>query len=144
MAYVVGLIATDGCLISGRTRIDFCSVDREMVETYLACLGRAPHRFRVDRTALGSPLYRASLKDAQLYRWLIGVLVGHIQCAWLYADPAAPCLDRKRAIWLGYAERNRADVTLAMQNKASAVARAATARWARRDSNPHALTSRSS
>lgn len=246
MAYAVGLIATDGCLITGQTRIDFCSADREMVETYLACLGRDPRRFRIDRTALGSPLYRACFKDAHLYRWLLRVgltprksltmgaldvpdkylmhvvrglldgdgtifnrttaadttrrpdrtyhyewfrarfvsasrehlvwlqdrlraalpVTGAIQtskrdgrttmsklefgrwdsmrlCAWLYADPAAPCLDRKRAIWIAYAERNRADVALAMQNKVSAVARAATARWARRDSNPHALTSRS-
>lgn len=64
-------------------------------------------------------------------------------CAWLYSDPAAPCLDRKHAIWLSYAERHSADVALAVENQTSPVARAAVARWARRDSNPHALTSRS-
>src|SRR5947207_13620624 len=31
MAYVVGLTATDGCLITGRRRIDFKSGDRQLV-----------------------------------------------------------------------------------------------------------------
>jgi len=53
MAYVVGLIATDGCLITGRRRIDFCSSDRQLAETYLGCLGRDPSQIRVERTAPG-------------------------------------------------------------------------------------------
>lgn len=246
MAYVVGLVATDGCLVTGQRRIDFSSADRQLVETYLECLGRDPARYRVDRTALGRPLYRVQLKDAEFYRWLLGIgltprksltlgglsvpdehlvhvvrglldgdgtilhrtsaadttrrpdrsyqyewfrarfisasrdhvawLQGRLRdalsvtgaiatnerdgrttmfklefgrwdsmrlCAWLYADRTAPCLDRKRAIWLSYAERHSADVAIALDSRTSAIARAAVARWARRDSNPHALTSRS-
>lgn len=72
MAYVVGLIATDGCLIGSRRRIDFCSTDRQLVETYLVSLGR-PLRFQLDRTRNGSPLYRAAIHDAHLYAWLEGI-----------------------------------------------------------------------
>jgi hypothetical protein len=246
IGYVVGLIATDGCLITGRRRIDFCSSDRQLAETYVACLGRDPSQIRVERTARGALLYRVQLQDAELYRWLLtigltprksltlGALVvpedslvhvvrglldgdgtilnstsaadttrrpdgsyryewfrtrflsasrahltwlqerlraalfvtgslvttvraGHTTmstlefgrwdsmrlCAWLYSDPAAPRLDRKYAIWGSYAERHSGDAALAVENQTSAVARAAVARWARRDSNPHALTSRS-
>ena len=73
IAYAVGLIATDGCLVTGQRRIDFCSGDRRLAETYLECLGRDPSRLRVERTARGGFLYRAQLKDAELYRWLLGV-----------------------------------------------------------------------
>src|SRR5881296_1891104 len=40
MAYIVGLTATDGCLVSGRRAINFKSRDRDLVETYLRVLGR--------------------------------------------------------------------------------------------------------
>src|SRR5438093_1908144 len=40
MAYVVGLTATDGCLVTGRRAINFKSGDRALVETYLRLLGR--------------------------------------------------------------------------------------------------------
>lgn len=73
LAYAVGLIATDGCLITGQRRIDFCSGDLQLAETYLVCLGRDPGRVRVDRTARGALLYRVVLKDAELYRWLLSV-----------------------------------------------------------------------
>lgn len=73
MAYAVGLIATDGCLITGQRRIDFCTGDLQLAETYLECLGRDPSRVRVERTARGTFLYREQLKDADLYRWLLGI-----------------------------------------------------------------------
>src|SRR5437588_13025501 len=40
MAYIVGLTATDGCLITGRRAINFKSSDRQLFETYLRLLGR--------------------------------------------------------------------------------------------------------
>src|SRR5436190_22019502 len=40
MAYIVGLTATDGCLVTGRRAINFKSGDRQLVETYLRLLGR--------------------------------------------------------------------------------------------------------
>lgn len=71
-AYVVGLIATDGCLIERPRGIAFVSADRQLMETYLTCLGR-PGRFRVERTRRGTEVYRSLFKDALLYRWLLDV-----------------------------------------------------------------------
>src|SRR2546428_14012079 len=49
MAYLVGLTATDGCLITGRKAINFKSADRELVELYLRLLGRT-NRIGTERT----------------------------------------------------------------------------------------------
>ena len=40
MAYVVGLIATDGSLSKDRRHVTFDSADADLVATYLTCLGR--------------------------------------------------------------------------------------------------------
>ena len=69
MAYAVGLIATDGCLLERGRAIAFVSQDAQLVETLLSCLGRGP-KYRIDRTRLGRPVYRFQIKDAVLYRWL--------------------------------------------------------------------------
>lgn len=71
MSYVVGLIATDGCLASGRRSITFKSVDRQLVETCLTLLGRT-NRIGVTQTPT-SVIYRAQFSDTRLYRWLEGV-----------------------------------------------------------------------
>lgn len=42
MAYVVGLMATDGCLLSMRKQLNFKSEDEQLVRTFLECLGRPP------------------------------------------------------------------------------------------------------
>lgn len=70
LAYAVGLIATDGCL-TGRA-ITFTSTDRQLVETFLACVGQSvkigvqirPHRL---------PAYRAQLGNQILFNWLISI-----------------------------------------------------------------------
>jgi len=53
MAYIVGLTATDGCLISGKRAINFKSEDRDLVETYLGALGRT-NRIRAVPTSSGA------------------------------------------------------------------------------------------
>jgi len=58
MAYVVGLLATDGCLSSDRRHIILTSRDRELVETFLTCLGR-PIKYTVGRTRRGKRAYYA-------------------------------------------------------------------------------------
>ena len=70
MAYAVGLIATDGCLLEKGRSIAFVSQDQQLVETLLHCLGRPP-KHRVELTRLGRPLYRFQIRDATLYRWLV-------------------------------------------------------------------------
>lgn len=72
MGYVVGLTATDGCLGSRATSINFKSADRELVETYTRLLGRTnPIREQLGRT--GNTAYYVTFKDARFYRWLIAV-----------------------------------------------------------------------
>lgn len=65
----MGLIATDGCLVTGRKRIQFGSEDRELVDLLLNCLGR-PARIREERTRIGSRYYRTQFGDARFYDWL--------------------------------------------------------------------------
>ncbi|HEY6958238.1 MAG TPA: LAGLIDADG family homing endonuclease [Candidatus Limnocylindria bacterium] len=72
MAYIVGLTATDGCLVSGRRQVNFKSIDRELVETYLALLGRT-NRVHERKTPLGRPIYVAQFGDAALYRWFMSI-----------------------------------------------------------------------
>lgn len=71
-AYVVGLIATDGCLIQGRRRIDFCTADLQLMEVYTHLVG-IPGRFSTELTRRGALLYRARFKHAAFYRWLVAV-----------------------------------------------------------------------
>src|SRR5260221_13291243 len=72
MAYGVGLIATDGCLIERGRQIGFVSQAAQLVATLLRCLGREP-KYRTQLTRLGREAYRFPFKDAALYRWLEGV-----------------------------------------------------------------------
>ena len=69
MAYAVGLLAADGCLARDRRHIAFTSNDRELVESFLRCLGR-PIRYRTQRTRIGNPCYQADFSDVRLYDWL--------------------------------------------------------------------------
>jgi hypothetical protein len=62
MAYVVGLLATDGCLSSDRRHIILTSRDRQLVETFLGCLGR-PIRYSKGRTRRGKLAYYAQFSD---------------------------------------------------------------------------------
>ena len=68
MAYVVGLIATDGCLLTGRRAINFKSADRQLVETFLQILGRT-NKIVVERTRAGGVVYHVQFSDTRLYGW---------------------------------------------------------------------------
>lgn len=70
MAYIVGLIATDGCLSKDRRHISFDTNDRQLVETFLSCLGR-PLRYRTMKTVVGNDRYQAQFSDVRFYRWLV-------------------------------------------------------------------------
>jgi hypothetical protein len=69
MAYLVGLTATDGCLITGRRAINFKSADWQLVETYLRILGRT-NRIGLEKTRAGGVVYKSQFSDSRLYRWL--------------------------------------------------------------------------
>src|SRR5437899_11161639 len=72
MAYIVGLAATDGCLITGRRAINFKSSDRQLVETYLRLLGRK-NRVKSQPTKIGGIAYFTQFHDSALYEWFRGV-----------------------------------------------------------------------
>ncbi|MDQ2952614.1 MAG: hypothetical protein M3R54_10165, partial [Chloroflexota bacterium] len=61
MAYIVGLTATDGCLMSNSRAMNFKSSDRDLVETYLALLGRT-NRIGSQATAYGGVVYYTQFK----------------------------------------------------------------------------------
>ena len=67
-AYAMGLLATDGAIVRGRT-LAFPSADRELVEHLLHCLGRANTISRF-RTESGGFAYRTQIGDVALCRWL--------------------------------------------------------------------------
>ena len=73
-AYALGLIATDGSIVRGRT-ISFPSADRELVEHLLHCLGKA-NVISEFRTETGSIAYRTQIGDVALCRWLqtVGIM----------------------------------------------------------------------
>ncbi|MDE3111702.1 MAG: hypothetical protein KGK34_02040 [Chloroflexota bacterium] len=74
MAYVVGLLATDGCLISDGRHLSFKSADEQLVCTFLECLGR-PLTYRRIAGRTGNTHFEAQFSDVQFWRWLgtIGV-----------------------------------------------------------------------
>jgi hypothetical protein len=72
MAYIVGLTATDGCLISDRRAINFKSADRQLVATYLELLGRT-NKIGTERTKAGGTVYKVQFSDTRLYGWFQNV-----------------------------------------------------------------------
>jgi hypothetical protein len=68
MAYVVGLTATDGCLLSQKPGISFTSKDRDLIETYLSLLGRSNAISR-STSGTGALVYRTTFADTELYAW---------------------------------------------------------------------------
>jgi len=72
-AYIVGLTATDGCLLTGRRVINFKSEDRQLVETYLGVLGRS-NQIRKEKTRKpNGVVYTTQFGDARLYEWFRSV-----------------------------------------------------------------------
>lgn len=72
MAYVVGLMATDGCLLARRKVLNFKSEDEQLVRTFLECLGRALSYRRV-RGRTGNMHYVVQFRDAPFYDWLMSI-----------------------------------------------------------------------
>ena len=68
MAYLVGLTATDGCLLTGRRAINFKSADKDLVQTYVDLLGRT-NRIGSQRTRAGGTVYHVQFSDSRLYLW---------------------------------------------------------------------------
>ena len=70
LAYAVGLLAADGCLISDQHLIDFTSVDLEQVRNYKKCLGLHDIKIGQKTSGRGDMAYRVQFKSAAFYAWL--------------------------------------------------------------------------
>lgn len=72
MAYAVGLMATDGCLVNTGRHLSFGSSDEALVQTFLNCLGRQA-TYQTLTTETGAPYFRCQFGDIRFYEWLQGV-----------------------------------------------------------------------
>jgi hypothetical protein len=69
LAYVLGLMATDGCLLKDGRHLDFVSKDLPLVELFLSLVG---HKVRYRTvTKNGRKHFAVRFSDVELYRWLI-------------------------------------------------------------------------
>lgn len=69
MAYIVGLITTDGCLLNDKRHIDFTSKDLQLVELYRDML-RPTAKIGIKLSGSGKSYYRVQLGDVSLYNFL--------------------------------------------------------------------------
>ena len=74
MAYVVGMITTDGSLSIDGRHITITSTDIQLLETCLHCLHKTT---RISPNPIGSlskkPAFRIQIGDVILYRWLLKI-----------------------------------------------------------------------
>ncbi len=71
LAYIVGLIVTDGCLSGDGRHIMFTSKDLDLIQTFYRLLGL---KNKIGRTVNPkSWAYRAQFGDVQFYRWLMQI-----------------------------------------------------------------------
>ncbi len=69
MAYVVGLMATDGCLVGDGRHLSLASADIDLLETFRILIGRPQAKIRRKTSALGSA-FDLQFGDVSLWRFL--------------------------------------------------------------------------
>ena len=73
LAYVVGLIATDGCLSKDGRHINFTSSDLQLVRTFMQCLD-IKNRLGKKKSGFAETFsYNLQFGNVVLYRWLIRI-----------------------------------------------------------------------
>ncbi len=113
LAYAVGLMATDGCVADG-DHISFPSADRELVEIFARCLGKANVIAEIT-TLAGGHAYRIQFGDVAFCRWLasIGITPRKSLTIGALGIPDALLLDHARGLLDGDGsiinKRSRAD-----------------------------------
>lgn len=73
MAYIVGLMATDGNLSRDGRHLSFDSGDLQLIHTYLSCLGHPYAHTRIKWSGLGGMDYQVQFSDVRFHRWLRGI-----------------------------------------------------------------------
>ena len=73
LAYVVGLLATDGCLSKDKRHIDFTSNDRDLINTFKDCL-RLDNKVCLKKCGDANRVCsRIQFGDVRLYRFLLSI-----------------------------------------------------------------------
>lgn len=73
LAYAVGLIATDGCLVRDGRHIAFVTKDEELMRALLSCVGHEQLRYSRTTSRTGTIIYRVQVSDVRLYRFLLAI-----------------------------------------------------------------------
>jgi len=69
MAYIVGLMASDGCLVGDRRHLALTSADVDLLETFRVLIGKPKAKIRSKTSALGSA-WDVQFGDVALWRFL--------------------------------------------------------------------------
>src|SRR3989338_9637178 len=72
LAYVIGLLATDGCLSPPGHLIDLTSMDRAQLENYRKCLG-VNFRITSKKSSAGKECLRVQFKSVLFYDFLLSI-----------------------------------------------------------------------
>ncbi|MCX6807012.1 MAG: hypothetical protein NT135_02755 [Candidatus Berkelbacteria bacterium] len=73
LAYIVGLITTDGCLSSDKRHIDFTSKDIALIKTFKKCL-HLNNNITTKTSGSSNKLYfRIQFGNVRFYRWLLKI-----------------------------------------------------------------------
>lgn len=72
LAYAVGLIATDGCLIKNRFVVDVSSKDLEQLENFSKAIG-LNLKIGNKKSGLGKKSYRVQLNNRRFYEFLLSI-----------------------------------------------------------------------
>lgn len=74
LAYIIGLIATDGCLYNDGRHLAFVSKDLQLIETFQKCLGiRVKIAIKKSGFAKNNFAYWIQFGDVQLYKFLLEI-----------------------------------------------------------------------
>lgn len=72
LAYAIGLLTADGCLINNGRHIDFTSKDRDQVQTFKRCLGLKV-KVGTKKSGIGKDYYRVQFGDVLFYQFLMSI-----------------------------------------------------------------------
>ncbi len=73
LAYIVGLIATDGCLSKDGRHITFTSNDLQLIQTFMRCLELKNHIGRKKSGFASTLAYNLQFGNVVLYNWLLEI-----------------------------------------------------------------------
>ena len=73
LAYAVGLIATDGCLVRDGRHIAFVTKDEDLMSSWLSCISHEQLRYSRSLSRTGTTIFRIQVSDVALYRFLLSI-----------------------------------------------------------------------